>query len=170
MNVLAPEKAVISEDMELSEYNQCPPKVVFNDRIIILIDKDNKLIFYDIMRRKIVARCELKVKSFSGYQVVGDEIIISSNGDTGYKKICLPFLPEAKNGDFVFYTAIDTILPNPFTSFKDLAPNNILEPLNEYACLPSYWSSSHQAVALQDEKWISEVFEKQMPFFNDEFG
>ena len=102
---------------------------------------DFKLKFYDIERRKFIAEC--KVKSIFNYTVVGDELIVSSGWN--YKRISLPFLQKARQGDFLFYDAIDSVLPNPFTSVYDLLPKNRAEVLKEFAVYPSHYSSSHHA-------------------------
>ena len=49
-NVLSPDKPVLSVKCELSNNIITPPIVTFDDRIAILRDRDNKLIFYDIQR------------------------------------------------------------------------------------------------------------------------
>ena len=123
MNVLKPDKiAHLSVDFVSSnDSNFCQPKVCLNDRILILRDESHKIQFYDILRQKFVAECELEVNGT--YHVVGDDLIIESDGGKTFKKITLPFYSEARNGDFRFYTPIDSILPNPFTSVIDLKPN-----------------------------------------------
>ena len=80
--------------------------------IVILIGKDSKLKFYDIYRQKFVAKCD--IENVKGFYVVGDDVIIgireNSKDKIKYKKIKLPFLPGSKDGDFLFYTAIDSVL------------------------------------------------------------
>ena len=56
-NVLSPDKPVAGEDMKLLNQGGITPKVVLNDRIIILLDEDHKLVFYDVMRQKFIAKC-----------------------------------------------------------------------------------------------------------------
>ena len=51
-----------------------PPLAVYQDRIIILLSKDKRLIFYDINRQKLIAEC--KINDVHVYYVVGDDIII----------------------------------------------------------------------------------------------
>ena len=82
--------------------------------------------------------------------------------DEKFFGINLPFLPEARNGDFIFYTATDSVLPNPFTSVNDFIPANRLQDLIEFACYPSYWSSLHHAAALLDEGIITKAIEEGM--------
>jgi hypothetical protein len=72
-----------------------------------------------------------------------------------FLKIDLPFQQKARDGDFLFYTPIDSILPNPFTSVNDLIPKSRLEVLTEFAFYPSCWSSYHQAAAYLDDGKIS---------------
>ena len=60
LNVLKPQKPVLKVDCALmNNYQICPPKVTFEDRIVILIRKDWKLIFYDVQRQKFVFECKL---------------------------------------------------------------------------------------------------------------
>ena len=61
------------------------------------------------------------------------------------------------------------MLPNPFTSIDEFIPKSRLEPLREFACYQSYWSSLHH-VAFLDEGRITEAFEAHMEFFNDVNG
>ena len=55
--MLSPEQPVVSKDMTLKNEEGITPKVVLNDRIIILLDEDHKLVFYDVMRQKFIAKC-----------------------------------------------------------------------------------------------------------------
>ena len=142
-----------------------PPKMALNDGIVILKNKDNQLIFYDLQRQKLVAQCYLRVID---YQVAGDYLIIKTSH--GWRKLVLPFLPEAMNGDFFLYCAIDSVLPNPFTSIKDFIPSSKLESLTEFAVFPSCWSSLHHAAISREEGRITQGFEKLMKFYNDVNG
>ena len=54
--------------------------------------------------------------------IVGDELIIETNEGKTFRKICLPFLAEAKKADFLFYKPTNSVFPNPFTSVTDLIP------------------------------------------------
>ena len=72
-----------------------------NDRILILRDRNRKLIFFDTKRHKLVAKLEIGER-VDDYSVDGDELVIRSvSGD--FYKISLPFSPKARNGDFLFY-------------------------------------------------------------------
>ena len=101
-----------------------------------------------------------------------DDLIIEKNTSIGkqYKKIALPLSQNSKNGDFLFYSAMDSILPNPFTSINDLLPTNRLESLQEFAIYPSYWSTLHHAAAVMVEGRISKDFKDDMQFFDDANG
>ena len=75
INVLDPVKPIFDVAQELSNSNLiAPPKVVLEDRILILINKDNKLMFYDLERQKFITICE--IKNVLSYCVVGEELII----------------------------------------------------------------------------------------------
>ena len=78
-----------------------------------------------------MAECLFEVQD---YRVVGDYLIIRT--DYGYKKLVLPFIQESANGDFLFYKAINSVLPNPFYSISDFLPRNKLEPLADFASYP----------------------------------
>lgn len=55
-NVLTPDEKPLSVECLLSnDYSWRQPRVVFDDRAVILLSKDKKLVFYDIHRRKFVA-------------------------------------------------------------------------------------------------------------------
>ena len=56
----------------------------------------------------------------------------------------------------MFYTAIDSVIPNPFTSINDFIPDNDLERLKEFAVYKSCWSNLHHTVAKRDESRIRE--------------
>ena len=122
MNILAPEKIVLSENMELLNGALQPPKLVLTDRIIILLDSTRKLVFYDLKKQRFIAKCE--IDDIYRYEVVGDELVIDTF-NAGFKRIYLPFSQKARNGDFLFYSATsDTVLPNPFTSVDEFIPAN----------------------------------------------
>ena len=56
-----------------------PPKVAFEDRIIILREGEfGKLIFYDIERDKFIATCE--IEGVNSICIVGEELIIGIDG------------------------------------------------------------------------------------------
>ena len=78
-----------------------------------------------------MAECLFEVED---YRVVGDYLIIRT--DYGYKKLVLPFKQELANGDFMFYKAINSALPSPFSSISDFLPRNKLEPLADFASYP----------------------------------
>ena len=86
------------------------------------------MIFYDIERSKFIATCE--IENVQSYCVVGEELIIGIGEEWTkpkyFKKITLPFSQESRNADFWFYTPIDSIFPEPFTSIDDLIPANSL--------------------------------------------
>ena len=78
-NVLTPDQVVQTKECELSINSLYhAPKVVFDDRIVILRSKDGKLIFYDIQRKKFIAKCE--IEDIYRYYVYGDELIIKAAG------------------------------------------------------------------------------------------
>ena len=80
----------------------------------------------------------------------------------------MPFMPEARNGDFLFYEAIDSVLPNPFSSIKDMIPSNRLEILTDIATYPYCFSSLHYSVESKDVGRITQAFEKlMMKIYND---
>ena len=81
--------------------------------------------------------------------------------------ISLPFSPKARDGDFNFYSTIDSVFPNPFTSANDLVPSNRLEELTEFALYPSYWSYSHHVASLLEEGRISKFPVEVLKIFND---
>ena len=96
-----------------------PPKVVFNDRIIILMNNEGKLMFYDVNRHKFIAQCN--IQGIYIYCIAGDDLIYRSYSNyLDWKKIALPFMPQSREGDFLFYTAIDSVLPSPFLSVSCL--------------------------------------------------
>ena len=70
----------------------------------------------------------LNHKVRGNYFVAGDELCVRSHYSLGgtYKNFYLPFSPRARDGDFLFYNAIDTILPSPFNSIDDIIPTNNL--------------------------------------------
>ena len=71
----------------------------------------------------------------------------------------MPFSPESRNGDFLFYSTFDSVFPNPFTSVNDFIPQSRLDAFPEYTCYPGYWSNSANAVAIKDVDRITEAFE-----------
>ena len=74
------------------------------------------------MRQKYIAKCEIEVDEYSDYCVAGDELVIKTK-DREYKRIYMPFSQKARDGDFIFYSALnDSILQNPFTSVDDVMP------------------------------------------------
>ena len=77
-----------------------------------------------------MAECLFEVQD---YRVTGDDLIIRT--DYGYKKLVLPFIEESGNG-FMFYKAINSVLPNTFSSISDFLPRNKLEPLADFASYP----------------------------------
>ena len=94
---------------------------------------------------------------------------VSNSGDyLEFKRFALPFSEKVRNGDFIYYSSTDSVLPNPFTSVNDLIPKSRLETLTEFAVYPSCWSSLHHAAAFMDEETIAQALEKGMHFFNDE--
>ena len=103
------------------------------------------------------------------YFVVGDELVFKTSD--GIKKVDLPFSPKARDGDFLFYsTESHSILQSPLTSVDDLIPANRLQDLNEFAFYPSCKSSLHLCNVLKEDGRTAEVFEKEMPFYNDAYG
>ena len=124
--------------------------------------------FYDVSRQKFAAQCD--IKKVSSYNVAGDYLIIGTRGD--YKKIALPFSQRLRDGDFLFYTALnDSILPNPLTSVKDLIPTNYLERLTDFTVYPSCFSLSHYAVGSKDYRWIfMQLKHQDFEFSNDANG
>ena len=68
------DKPILSAELNLLNDKYLPPLVVCQDRIIILLSKDKRLIFYDINRRKLIAEC--KINDVHVYYVVGDYITI----------------------------------------------------------------------------------------------
>ena len=114
-----------------------------------------------------MAKCNIEGH---GYFVVGEDLIIESFdqlSNKAYYKIALPFSLNAKKGDFLFFQAIDGVLPSPFTSINDFLPKNGLEDFTDFTVYPYFWSALHHAVAFLDEKKITEAFEKEFRFFND---
>ena len=67
----------------------------------------------------------------------------------------------------MFYSVMDSVLPNPFTSINDLLPTNRIESLKEFAVYPWRWSTLHHAAAVMVEGRISRDFQECMHFFND---
>ena len=69
------------------------PKVICNDRVIILRDIDEKLIFYDVKRQKIFSRC--KIEKIYDFCVIGDDLIIGIGEEYDknkkYYSIALPY-------------------------------------------------------------------------------
>ena len=57
---MSTDKPVLSEKLDLLNDRYVPPVAVYQDRIVILLNKDRRLIFYDIKRQKIVAECTIK--------------------------------------------------------------------------------------------------------------
>ena len=138
------------------------PKLAFDDRIIILRSSDFKLKFYDIQRRKFIAECN--IGDIYNFSVAGEELIVQSNWR--YKRIDLPFSQNARQGDFHFYEAIDSVLPNPFTSINDLLPKKRSDVITEFAVYPIYWSSSHHTTMILEEGRLQQSFKENMLFFN----
>ena len=66
----------------------------------------------------------------------------------------MPFSQKSREGDFMFYTAIDSLIPNPFNSINDFIPTNDLESLPEFFAYKSFWTNLHHAVAKRDESSI----------------
>ena len=139
------------------------PKVAFDDKIIILRSSDFKLKFYDIQRRKFIAECN--IDHIYNFSVVGQELIVQSNWS--YKKIDLPFSQKARQGDFHFYDAIDSVFPNPFTSINDFLPKKRSDVIAEFAVYPIYWSGSHHTTMILEEGRLQQIFKENMLFFND---
>ena len=69
------------------------PKMVLKDRIIALKDSNQKLVFIDVRREKIVARCE--IEKVTNYQLLGEYLIIRT-ADSKFYKLALPFFENAK--------------------------------------------------------------------------
>ena len=153
--------------------------------MLILKNKEGQLVFYDICRQKFVAQCE--INNISSYGIVDDCLIIGvekqqkilntmvqsieeEKVQIEYKKITLPFCQTARDGDFLFYTAFDSVFPNPLASIKDLAPANTLEELKEFAIYPSCWSLPHHAAALLDRSAISRIFNEEFQCLTNSFG
>ena len=67
----------------------------------------------------------------------------------------MPFSEKARRGDFLFYTAIDSILPNPFTSHKELIPSKGYESLTDVAIYPQRFSKSHYVAAFMGKEKVS---------------
>ena len=78
-----------------------------------------------------MAQCIFKVEE---YHIVGEFLIIRTSN--GYKKLYLPFQGKSKDGDFLFYKAINSVIPNPLKSISDILPKNKLETLAEFASYP----------------------------------
>ena len=74
--------------------------------MIVVWDKEKKPVFFDVKRQKIVAKCELT--SDRGFFVIHDTLFFGNWKD--FFGISLPFSPEARTGDFLFYSAIDSVL------------------------------------------------------------
>ena len=70
--------------------------------MIILKDSEGKLIFYDILRRKLFAKCE--IDDIQSYCVDGEYLIIGTgkdfHEDKQYFRVALPFSQEARKQDF----------------------------------------------------------------------
>ena len=75
INVLAPNRTILEKTYENLMFIFLPPKVAFEDRIIILREGEfGKLIFYDIETDKFIATCE--IESVNSICIVGEELII----------------------------------------------------------------------------------------------
>ena len=75
INVLAPNRTIFEKTYDYLMFNYVPPKVAFEDRIIILREGEfGKLIFYDIERDKFIATCE--IEGVNSICIVGEELII----------------------------------------------------------------------------------------------
>ena len=102
------------------------------------------------MRQKPVVQCEIEnVKDFS---IVGDELILTQCRNHKGKfvpgesveriiKLALPFAQKCRDGDFTFYKAFNSVIPDPFTSIDDYKPKNQLERLSEFASYPNFFST-----------------------------
>ena len=71
--------------------------MVFEDRIIALKNHEERLIFVDVARQKIIAKCEFE--KVSTFHKAGDDLIIKAKGNK-FHKIAFPFSPKAKQEDF----------------------------------------------------------------------
>ena len=106
VSALTPESPVLTVDCDLTNHKRIPPKVAFDDRMLILKNKEGQLVFYDICRQKFVAQCE--INNISSYGIVDDCLIIGvekqqkilntmvqsieeEKVQIEYKKITLPF-------------------------------------------------------------------------------
>ena len=70
--------------------------MVFEDRIIALKNHEERLVFFDVARQKIIAKCEFE--KVSTFHKAGDDLIIKAKGE--FHKIALPFSQKAKQEDF----------------------------------------------------------------------
>ena len=68
-----PYEPALKIELDLGNSSQIPPKLALNDRILILLNNEGKLIFYDLLRQKVVVESEIKT---GDYQVFGDQLII----------------------------------------------------------------------------------------------
>ena len=156
---------VLSEDYNLgNESRFYPPKICFGGRIVILKDKKLRLVFYDVIRRNFIA--QTKFDDVGTYAVIGDNLFFSRARGKKHMFMSLPFSPEARKRDYYFYTQMNSILPNPFTSEADLIPRGagILSDLTIY---PSCKSQLHYAAEHMEEGRISKSMEKGFQFCND---
>ena len=67
----------------------------------------------------------------------------------------MPFSEKARDGDFLFYSTIDSFLPSPFSSINHLIPENRLEVLTDVAIYPRRISKFHYAVDSMDDGKIT---------------
>ena len=87
-----------------------------------------------------------------------------------FHRLALPFSPKAKYGDFLFYSAFDSVFPSPFQSAYDLIPANRLINLIEFTIYPSCWSNLHHAAAFLEEGIFTQFPIEDMRVFNDRYG
>ena len=106
-----------------------------------------KLFFYDIERQKFIAECT--IENIHSYRVVDEELIlrIKKENIMQFKKMALPFSHESRNGDYLHYTPIESILPNPFTSIDRMLPDTIQGHLQDLMIYPSGLSQYQYAIA-----------------------
>ena len=75
-NVLSPDRPIQkSVDCDHSNSILSPPKV-FEDKIIILKNKDDQLIFFDMNRQKFISQCIFKVQE---YHIIGEKLIFRAS-------------------------------------------------------------------------------------------
>ena len=138
-NILAPESPIeiVFDDSDDEKVKQ--PLTVLDNRFIIMKEGLNKLIFYDIKRLKII--CKSLINIWGAINFVGDEIIFAHPRKNECHKLNLPYSSNAIDGDFWHYKAIDSDLPNPFTSVNEFIPVSSLVALTEFVSYPSYYST-----------------------------